>query len=84
MVSEKGFGKRTKVSNFPSHKRGGVGAKKPQIVTTPSLYRLLIQKQQSVIGFSGMVKLSTPGLEAMIAAQGRTTQGVTIMRLSRW
>lgn len=30
VVSEKGFGKRTKVSNFPSHKRGGVGIK-PQL-----------------------------------------------------
>jgi DNA gyrase/topoisomerase IV subunit A len=27
VISEKGFGKKTKVANFPSHKRGGVGIK---------------------------------------------------------
>lgn len=27
IISEKGFGKKTKVTNFPGHKRGGVGIK---------------------------------------------------------
>lgn len=83
VISEKGFGKKTKVSQFPSHKRGGVGikaavvtAKTGPIISVQSLSddmteALLISKNGQTIrlGLSDIKEL------------GRTTQGVTIMRL---
>jgi DNA gyrase subunit A len=84
VISEKGFGKRTKVSQFPSHKRGGVGikaavvtAKTGPIISVQSLgddieEALLISKNGQTI------RLSLDDIKML----GRTTQGVTIMRLS--
>lgn len=84
VISEKGFGKRTKVSNFPSHKRGGVGikaavvtAKTGPIISVQTIEpdvteALLISKNGQTIRLGlGDIKLL-----------GRTTQGVTIMRLA--
>ncbi len=83
VISEKGFGKRTKVSQFPSHKRGGVGikaavvtAKTGPIISVQSLgddmaEALLISKHGQTI------RLSLDDIKLL----GRTTQGVTIMRL---
>lgn len=83
VISEKGFGKKTKVSQFPSHKRGGVGikaavvtAKTGPIISVQSLGEdiaeaLLISKNGQTI------RLSLDDIKTL----GRTTQGVTIMRL---
>ncbi len=83
VISEKGFGKRTKVSQFPSHKRGGVGikaavvtAKTGPIISVQSLSddmteALLISKNGQTI------RLGLGDIKVL----GRTTQGVTIMRL---
>lgn len=83
VISEKGFGKKTKVSQFPSHKRGGVGikaavvtAKTGPIISVQSLSddmteALLISKNGQTI------RLSLNDIKTL----GRTTQGVTIMRL---
>lgn len=83
VISEKGFGKKTKVSQFPSHKRGGVGikaavvtAKTGPIISVQSLGEgmteaLLISKNGQTI------RLSLDDIKVL----GRTTQGVTIMRL---
>lgn len=83
VISEKGFGKKTKVSQFPSHKRGGVGikaavvtAKTGPIISVQSLSddmteALLISKNGQTI------RLSLSDIKEL----GRTTQGVTIMRL---
>lgn len=83
VISEKGFGKKTKVSQFPSHKRGGVGikaavvtAKTGPIISVQSLSddmaeALLISKNGQTI------RLSLGDIKVL----GRTTQGVTIMRL---
>lgn len=84
VISEKGFGKKTKVSQFPSHKRGGVGikaavvtAKTGPIISVQSIgdemaEALLISKNGQTI------RLSLDDIKVL----GRTTQGVTIMRLS--
>lgn len=84
VISEKGFGKKTKVSQFPSHKRGGVGikaavvtARTGPIISVQSLAdemteALLISKNGQTI------RLSLDDIKVL----GRTTQGVTIMRLS--
>lgn len=84
VISEKGFGKKTKVVNFPSHKRGGVGikaavvtAKTGPIISVQSIdpeitEAILISKNGQTIRLGlGDIKLL-----------GRTTQGVTIMRLA--
>lgn len=83
VISENGYGKRTKVGNFPTHKRGGVGikaavvnAKTGNIVTVTSLdpkaseALMISQKGQTI-----RVSLND------IPTLGRTTQGVRIMRL---
>lgn len=83
VISEKGFGKKTKAENFPSHKRGGVGikaavvtAKTGPIISVQTLdpeatEAILISKNGQTIRLGlGDIKLL-----------GRTTQGVTIMRL---
>lgn len=84
VISEKGFGKKTKVANFPGHKRGGVGikaavvtAKTGPIISVqtidPSMVEaLLVSKNGQTIRL---------GLDD-IKLLGRTTQGVTIMRLA--
>ena len=84
VVSEKGFGKRTKVSNFPSHKRGGVGikaavvtAKTGPIISVqtidPEITEALLASQNGQT-----IRLGLSDIKLL----GRTTQGVTIMRLS--
>ncbi len=84
VISEKGFGKRTKVSNFPSHKRGGVGIK-AAIVTAKTGPIISVQtiepKMNEAILVSRNGQTIRLGLDD-IKLLGRTTQGVTIMRLS--
>jgi len=84
VISEKGFGKKTKVSQFPTHKRGGVGikaavvtARTGPIISVQSLSddmteALLISKLGQTI------RISLDDIKVL----GRTTQGVTIMRLA--
>lgn len=83
VISENGYGKSTKVSNFPSHKRGGVGikaaivtAKTGPIVTVHSLDTET--KEILVISTGGQA--IRVGLKD-IPTLGRTTQGVRIMRM---
>lgn len=83
VISQNGYGKITKVANFPSHKRGGVGiraavvtGKTGPIITVQTLEgdaheALLISKNGQTI----RVALKD------IPTLGRTTQGVRIMRL---
>lgn len=84
VISEKGFGKRTKVSQFPSHKRGGVGikaaivtAKTGPIISVQSLGEDIVEAL--LISDNGQtIRLSLDDIKVL----GRTTQGVTIMRLA--
>lgn len=84
VISENGFGKRTKVSNFPSHKRGGVGIKAAVVTskTGPiiSVQSLLPELDEALlVSKNGQtIRLSLNDIKLL----GRTTQGVTIMRLS--
>jgi DNA gyrase subunit A len=84
VISEKGFGKKTKVSQFPSHKRGGVGIK-AAVVTNKTGPIISVQSLGSdmtealLISKNGQtIRLSLGDIKEL----GRTTQGVTIMRLS--
>lgn len=84
VVSKKGFGKRTKVSNFPSHKRGGVGIKAAVVTakTGPIISVQTIDPEVTealLVSQNGQtIRLSLSDIKLL----GRTTQGVTIMRLS--
>src|SRR5690606_5656549 len=82
-ISEKGFGKKTKVSQFPSHKRGGVGIK-AAVVTAKTGPIISVQSlgedmtEALLISENGQtIRLSLNDIKVL----GRTTQGVTIMRL---
>ncbi|HPF31220.1 MAG TPA: DNA gyrase subunit A [Candidatus Saccharibacteria bacterium] len=84
VISENGYGKTTLVSNFPSHKRGGVGikvaivsSKTGPIVTVHSL----IPDTKEILVISTVGQAIRVGLKD-IPTLGRTTQGVRIMRLS--
>ena len=84
VMSEKGYGKMTKVSNFPTHKRGGVGIK-AAVVTgkTGSLITV-----QAIDGEAlEVLMISTKGQTIRVGLKdipvlGRTTQGVRVMRLN--
>ena len=83
VISEQGFGKRTKVTNFPSHKRGGVGIK-AAIVTAKTGPIISVQTIDPTM--TDAILVSQNGQTIRISLKdikllGRTTQGVTIMRL---
>lgn len=84
VISEKGFGKRTKASNFPCHKRGGVGIK-AAVVTAKTGPIISVQSIEPNINEAILISKSGQtirlGLED-IKLLGRTTQGVTVMRLN--
>jgi DNA gyrase subunit A len=84
VLSKKGYGKLTKVSNFPAHKRGGVGikaaivnAKTGDLITV----QLLPEAASEVLIISAKGQSIRVGLKD-IPALGRTTQGVRIMKLA--
>ncbi len=83
VISEKGFGKKTTVANFPSHKRGGVGIKAAVVTakTGPIISVQTIDPEMTealLISKNGQtIRLSLNDIKVL----GRTTQGVTIMRL---
>lgn len=84
VISQKGFGKRTKVSHFPSHKRGGVGIK-AAVVTAKTGPIISVQSIDPEINEA--ILISKNGQTIRLALSdikllGRTTQGVTIMRLT--
>ncbi|MEO5691472.1 MAG: DNA gyrase subunit A [Candidatus Saccharimonadales bacterium] len=84
VMSEKGYGKLTKVGNFPTHKRGGVGIKAAVVsAKTGNLItvRSLDTEDFEVIMISNKGQTIRVGLKD-IPTLGRTTQGVRVMRLN--
>lgn len=83
VISQKGYGKITKVANFPSHKRGGVGIKAAVVTakTGPIIsVKTLDPEASEVLLISNNGQAIRVGLKD-IPTLGRTTQGVRIMRL---
>jgi len=83
VISENGYGKATKVANFPSHKRGGVGIKAAVVTdkTGPIIaVRTLEPDASEVLLISNQGQAIRVGLKD-IPTLGRTTQGVRIMRM---
>ena len=83
VMSEKGYGKMTKVANFPLHKRGGVGIK-AAVVTAKTGNIMTVRSIGDDI--AEILAISAGGQTIRIALSdiptlGRTTQGVRIMRL---
>jgi DNA gyrase subunit A len=83
VLSRNGYGKLTKVSNFPSHKRGGVGIK-AAIVNKKTGDLMIVRsigaetKEALIISSRGQsIRLAIKDIPTL----GRTTQGVRIMRL---
>lgn len=84
VISEYGYGKRTKVSQFTAHKRGGVGIRSAVVnKKTGALVgvKTLLGDDQEVIIISTQGQTIRLGLKN-IPALGRATQGVRIMRLN--
>ncbi len=84
VISEFGYGKRTKVSQFTAHKRGGVGIRSAVVnkKTGPLIgVKTLTGKDQEVIIISNQGQTIRLGLKN-IPALVRATQGVRIMRLN--
>lgn len=84
VVSENGYGKMTKVSNFPTHKRGGVGIKSAAVTakTGPILTaRVITEDYDEILMISNKGQTIRVGLSD-VPTLGRTTQGVRLMRLN--
>lgn len=84
VISENGYGKATKISNFPSHKRGGVGIKAAVVTakTGPIISVKTIQQddvEALLVSTQGQtIRVSLNDIPVL----GRTTQGVRIMKTS--
>lgn len=83
VISENGYGKITKVSNFPAHKRGGVGIK-AAVVTSKTGRIVAVHTLEA--DASEALLISTAGQAIRVGLKdiptlGRTTQGVRIMRM---
>lgn len=84
VISKYGYGKRTKVSQFTPHARGGVGIRSAIVNSkTGELVgvKTLTSEDQEVIIISQQGQTIRLGL-SNIPALGRATQGVRIMRLN--
>lgn len=84
VIAEKGYGKATKISNFPAHKRGGVGVKAAVVTakTGPIITVKTMQKDDvEALLISSKGQAIRVGLKD-IPILGRTTQGVRIMKLA--
>jgi DNA gyrase subunit A len=84
VISKYGYGKRTKVSQFTPHARGGVGIRSAVVNTkTKELVgvKTLTSNEQEVIIISQQGQTIRLGMNN-IPALGRATQGVRIMRLN--
>jgi DNA gyrase subunit A len=84
VISEFGYGKRTKVNQFTAHKRGGVGIRSAVVnkKTGPLIgVNSLTGNDQEVIIISAQGQTIRLGLKN-IPQLGRATQGVRIMRLN--
>lgn len=83
-VSANGYGKATLVSNFPTHKRGGVGIKVAAVTAkTGNIVAVHTLDPEA----SEVIMMSTKGQAIRVAVKeiptlGRATQGVRIMKMS--
>ena len=84
VLSANGYGKLTKVENFPTHKRGGIGIK-AAVVNTKTGELVTVRSLEPEA--EGIIAISTQGQAIRLSVKdipslGRATQGVRIMRLN--
>lgn len=84
VMSVNGYGKVTKVTNFPTHKRGGVGIK-AAVVTAKTGNLITVRALEE--DTNEVLMISTKGQTIRVGVKdipviGRTTQGVRVMRLN--
>lgn len=84
VMSVKGYGKVTKVANFPTHKRGGIGIK-AAVVTAKTGNLITVRALEA--DTAEVLMISTKGQTIRVGLKdipviGRTTQGVRVMRLN--
>ena len=83
VISQNGYGKITKVSNFPSHKRGGVGIR-AAVVTAKTGPIITVQTLEADANEALLISQNGQTIRVAlkdIPTLGRTTQGVRVMRL---
>lgn len=85
VISEQGYGKRTKVAQFTAHKRGGVGIR--SAVVNKKTGNLVGVKSLDGSGNQEVIIISRQGQTIRLGLKdipslGRATQGVRIMRLN--
>ena len=83
VLSQNGYGKITKVSNFPSHKRGGVGIK-AAVVTAKTGPIISVQTLEDDAAEALLISQNGQTIRVAlkdIPTLGRTTQGVRVMRM---
>lgn len=84
VVSENGYGKLTKTSNFPTHKRGGVGIKAAVVTakTGPIMSaRSVGSDDKEMMLISSLGQTIRTDISS-VPTLGRTAQGVRIMKLA--
>ena len=82
-LSEKGYGKQTKVSAFKVQKRGGSGVKAADVTKkTGKLVgaHIFVEKEDEIITMSKVGQMVRVGVNE-IPQRGRQTQGVRVMKL---
>lgn len=84
VISKLGYGKRTKVSQFTAHARGGVGIRSAVVNTKTGE---LVSVKALTNGENEVIIMSTQGQTIRLGLKdipelGRATQGVRIMRLN--
>lgn len=84
VISEHGYGKLTSVTNFPPHKRGGVGVKVAAVTSKTGSIAAVHTLDPNA---HEVIMMSTGGQAIRVAVKdiptlGRATQGVRVMRLN--
>jgi len=84
VISENGFGKRTKLNEYRKQKRGGSGIKTAKITekTGVLVKTSLVQNQETLIAISQKAQIIKANLNS-IPILRRATQGVRIMKLEK-
>lgn len=85
VITEKGFGKQTKIEKYKDQKRGGVGLKTAKVSskTGPIISSKIVDDELSqVLAFSANGKVIKTDLED-IQISGRSTKGVRVMKLTK-
>lgn len=85
VISEHGYGKRTKMAQFTPHKRGGVGIR--SAIVNKKTGNLVSVKSLDGAGMQEVIIISQQGQTIRLGLKdipslGRATQGVRIMRLN--